>query len=53
MPSGAMQAFAGITESDAEDIALYLKSLAPIESDAYPECTPPEEGAGGAGGNGG
>ena len=53
MPSGPMMPFAGITASDAVDIALYLKSIEPVESDEFPECTPPEEGGGGASGAGG
>ena len=53
MPAGLMEPFAGITPTDAEDIAIYLKAIGPIETAAYPECTPPEEGAGGASGAGG
>jgi cytochrome c553 len=53
MPSGPMLPFAGLTEDDAEDIALYLTTIPAVESDAYPACTPPEEGAAGAAGTGG
>jgi hypothetical protein len=53
MPAGPMEAFGGMTERDATDIAIYLKSIDPFESATYPECTPPEEGGGGASGAGG
>lgn len=53
MPAGPMMAFAGITEDDAVDIAIYLKSIAPVATTGITECTPPEEGGGGASGSAG
>lgn len=50
MPSGPMKPFAGITEADATDIAIDLKSIAPVASPGITACTPPEEGGGGASG---
>ncbi|MGB7214894.1 MAG: cytochrome c, partial [Gammaproteobacteria bacterium] len=47
MPAGPMMAFGGLTESDAADIGIYLTTIPPVESDAFPACTPPEEGPGG------
>jgi mono/diheme cytochrome c family protein len=49
MPVGPMGAFGGLTDEDANDIAIYLLSLPPLENEVE-ECVPPMPGAGGAAG---
>lgn len=41
MPSGARAAFAGMTESDALDIATYLKAIPPVDAPIPTDCVPP------------
>ena len=41
MPAGAMAAYAGITDEDANDIAAYVRALPPIANTLPNECTPP------------
>ena len=57
MPFGPDGAFGGLTAKDALDIATYITTLEPADSDVIPLCVapdaPPAGGAGGAGGTGG
>lgn len=54
MPFGPDGAFGGLTDQDAADIATYITTLKPVDSDVIPLCVapsgPPVGGAGGAGG---